>query len=75
MERSIDSPSPAVSSLAVPLQDGEGALRLVLTVIGSTGGIDVDWSGPVATALRDAARDIGTTIAAAFAATIDKAPA
>lgn len=74
MERSIDSPSPAVSSLAVPLQDGDGALRLVLTVIGSTGGIDVDWSGPVATALRDAARDIGTTIAATFAATIDKAP-
>ncbi len=47
--------------------DGDGALRLVLTVIGSTGGIDVDWTGPVATALRDAARDI--------VAIFDKAPA
>jgi hypothetical protein len=43
----------------------------VLTVIGSTGGIDVDWTGPVAAALRDAAEDI----ASAIAANIDKAPA
>ncbi|WP_454762797.1 IclR family transcriptional regulator [Cupriavidus campinensis] len=61
-ERSIDSPSPAVSSLAVPLRDDSGALRLVLTAIGSTGGIDVDWNGPVARALRDAARDIASTM-------------
>ncbi|HBD32360.1 MAG TPA: IclR family transcriptional regulator, partial [Cupriavidus sp.] len=30
-ERSIDSPSPAVSSLAMPLLDDDGTLRLVLT--------------------------------------------
>jgi hypothetical protein len=31
--------------------DTSGSLRLVLTVIGSTGVIDVDWEGPVARAL------------------------
>lgn len=58
MERSIDSPSPAVSSLAMPLVDADGTLRLVLTAIGSTGAIDVDWHGPVTGALRAALDDI-----------------
>jgi len=58
MERSIDSPSPAVSSLAMPLVDADGTLHLVLTAIGSTGAIDVDWQGPVARALRSAIDDI-----------------
>jgi len=58
MERSIDSPSPAVSSVAMPLVDADGTLHLVLTAIGSTGAIDVDWQGPVARALRSAIDDI-----------------
>lgn len=58
MARSIDSPSPAVSSLALPLVDADGTLHLVLTAIGSTGAIDVDWQGPVARALRGARDDI-----------------
>jgi len=62
MERSIDSPSPAVSSLAMPLIDDDGALRLVLTAIGPTGAIDVAWDGPVAGALRAAIDDIAHTM-------------
>ena len=58
MERSIDSPSPAVSSLAMPLLASDATLRLVLTAIGSTGAIDVDWQGPVAHALQAALDDI-----------------
>ncbi|RZT43195.1 IclR family transcriptional regulator [Cupriavidus agavae] len=54
MEHSIDTPSPAVSSLAMPLIGAGGVLRLVLTAIGSTGTIDVDWHGPVARAMRAA---------------------
>lgn len=65
MERSIDSPSPAVTSLAVPLLDTDGALRLVLTAIGSTGVIDVDWEGPVAQALVAARDDIARAMEAA----------
>ncbi|CAG2146822.1 Glycerol operon regulatory protein [Cupriavidus yeoncheonensis] len=62
IERSIDAPSPAVSSLSVPVLDAGGALRLVLTVVGSTGTIDVDWKGPVATALQATAHAIGTNL-------------
>jgi DNA-binding IclR family transcriptional regulator len=59
IERSIDAPSPAISSLSVPVLDAGGALRLVLTIVGSTGTIDVDWQGPVAAALRATAHAIG----------------
>jgi DNA-binding IclR family transcriptional regulator len=62
MERSIDTPIPAVSSLSVPVLDAGGTLRLVLTVVGSTGAIDADWNGPVATALQATARAIGANL-------------
>lgn len=56
IERSVDLPSPGVSAMCVPVLDADGRLQLALTVIGSTGSIDVAWDGPIATALRDAAR-------------------
>ncbi|RQQ39018.1 IclR family transcriptional regulator [Burkholderia stagnalis] len=56
IERSVDLPSPGVSAMCVPALDADGRLQLALTVIGSTGSIDVAWDGPIATALRDAAR-------------------
>ncbi|WP_354684399.1 IclR family transcriptional regulator C-terminal domain-containing protein [Cupriavidus necator] len=62
IERSIDTPSPAVSSLSVPVLDATGALRLALTLVGSTGAIDVDWRGPAAQALQQAAADIGAAL-------------
>ncbi|WP_454742658.1 IclR family transcriptional regulator [Cupriavidus necator] len=62
IERSIDTPSPAVSSLSVPVLDATGALRLVLTLVGSTGAIDVGWRGTAAQALQAAAADIGAAL-------------
>ncbi|CAN7553643.1 Glycerol operon regulatory protein [compost metagenome] len=62
IERSIDTPSPAVSSLSVPVLDAAGVLRLVLTLVGSTGAIDVDWHGAAAQALQAAAADIGAAL-------------
>ncbi|MET3820911.1 DNA-binding IclR family transcriptional regulator [Burkholderia sp. PvR073] len=56
IERGVDRPSPGVSAMCVPVLDANGRLQLALTVIGSTGSIDVGWDGPIATALRDAAR-------------------
>nr|WP_249172587.1 IclR family transcriptional regulator C-terminal domain-containing protein [Burkholderia dolosa] len=56
IERGVDRPSPGVSSMCVPVFDTDGRLQLALTVIGSSGSIDVGWDGPIATALRDAAR-------------------
>lgn len=64
IERSIDAPSPAVSSLSVPVADAGGALRLVLTAIGPTGAINVNWDGPVARALRETAAAIGNGLEA-----------
>ncbi|BDB27643.1 helix-turn-helix domain-containing protein [Cupriavidus sp. P-10] len=62
IERSIDTPSPAISSLSVPVLDAAGALRLVLTLVGSTGAIDVAWGGTAARALLAAAADIAAAL-------------
>ncbi|ABB11826.1 IclR family transcriptional regulator [Burkholderia lata] len=65
IERGVDLPSPGVSAMCVPVFDAEGTLQLALTVIGSTGSIDVDWDGPIAAALRDAARQATASLGAA----------
>lgn len=64
MERSINTPSPGISSLSVPVFDHSGQLCLALTVIGSSGAIDVDWGGPTATALHATAQAISNILAA-----------
>ncbi|WP_175806980.1 IclR family transcriptional regulator [Burkholderia metallica] len=65
IERGVDLPSPGVSAMCVPVFDAQGTLQLALTVIGSTGSIDVDWDGPIAAALRDAARQATASLGAA----------
>jgi DNA-binding IclR family transcriptional regulator len=65
LEFSVDAPSPGISSLSAPVLDGDGRLALALTVIGSTGAIDVAADGPVARALLAATHDIGAQLAAA----------
>ncbi|WGS52171.1 IclR family transcriptional regulator [Paraburkholderia sp. D15] len=64
LARSVDAPSPGISSLSAPVLDADGALSLALTVIGSTGAIDVAAGGPIARALLATARDIGVELAA-----------
>ncbi len=64
LECSVDAPSPGISSLSAPVLDGAGHLCLALTVIGSTGAIDVAADGPIARALLAATRDIGAELAA-----------
>jgi DNA-binding IclR family transcriptional regulator len=51
--------------LSAPVLDGDGRLSHALTVIGSTGAIDVAADGPVARALLAAAHDIAAQLAAA----------
>ncbi|CAG9242111.1 hypothetical protein BDI4_1120052 [Burkholderia diffusa] len=60
----MDRPSPGVSAMCVPVLDADGRLQLALTVIGSTGSIDVGWDGPIAAALRDAARQATASLGA-----------
>ncbi|MGS0891112.1 IclR family transcriptional regulator [Burkholderia stagnalis] len=64
LERGVDLPSPGVSAMCVPVFDADGRLQLALTVIGSTGSIDVAWDGPIAAALRDAARQATASLGA-----------
>jgi DNA-binding IclR family transcriptional regulator len=58
MARSIDMPSPGISSLSAPVLDPAGRLQLALTVIGPSGTMDVAWNGDIARALREVARGI-----------------
>ncbi|MBV8627534.1 MAG: IclR family transcriptional regulator [Paraburkholderia sp.] len=62
LERSIDAPSPAVSSMSAPVLDANGRICLALTVIGSTGSIDVKWNGPIARALRETTQAISNEL-------------
>nr|WP_277627209.1 IclR family transcriptional regulator C-terminal domain-containing protein [Burkholderia stabilis] len=64
IERGVDRPSPGVSAMCVPVFDAHGRLQLAITVIGSTGSIDVGWDGPIAAALRDAARQATASLGA-----------
>lgn len=63
MERSIDTPSPGISSLSAPVFDGDGQLCLALTIVGPSGAIDVKWNGSVASALKRTAKAINKAIA------------
>jgi DNA-binding IclR family transcriptional regulator len=65
LECSVDAPSPGISSLSAPVLDASGRLCLALTVIGSTGAIDVTADGPLARALLSATHDISAELAAA----------
>jgi DNA-binding IclR family transcriptional regulator len=62
----VDTPSPGVSSVCVPVSGRAGELALTLTAIGASGVLDVREDGAVVRALRHAAREIGT---AAFPST------
>ncbi|WP_233849530.1 IclR family transcriptional regulator [Paraburkholderia sp. HD33-4] len=63
MARSIDVPSPGISSLSAPVFDADGNMQLALTVIGPSGAMDTAWKGPVATDLRDVSRRITEAMA------------
>lgn len=63
MERSINTPSPGISSLCAPVFDGDGQLCLALTIIGGSGSIDVEWNGRVAIPLDRTAKAISGALA------------
>jgi DNA-binding IclR family transcriptional regulator len=63
MERSINTPSPGISSLCAPVCDQNGQLCLALTIIGASGSIDVKWNGVVAIPLERTAKAISAALA------------
>jgi DNA-binding IclR family transcriptional regulator len=58
MARSVDVPSPGISSLSAPVFDAQGTLQLALTVIGPSAALDIAWNSPTATELRQICRHI-----------------
>lgn len=58
MARSVDAPSPGISSLSAPVFDAQGKLQLALTVIGPSAAMDIAWNGPTASELRQVCRHI-----------------
>lgn len=58
IDRGIDTPTPSISSMSVPVLDSTGALQLTLTALGPSGAIDVAWNGRLADALRASAARI-----------------
>lgn len=62
MSRSVNTPSPSVSSLCAPVFDASGRLRLALTAIGPTAALDVAWDGEAANALRATAMEVASRI-------------
>jgi DNA-binding IclR family transcriptional regulator len=63
IERGVDFPSPGISSLSVPVLDAANRMQLALTVIGSSGSIDVAWDGAVARKLRETAQSVTNALA------------
>lgn len=51
-----------VSALSAPVFDHRGAMVLAITAIGPSAALDARWSGPVAAALRDAARAVSARL-------------
>jgi DNA-binding IclR family transcriptional regulator len=64
IERGIDAPSPGISSLSVPVFDGDQRMQLALTAIGSSGSFDVEWDGAVARQLLETSRRITEAVLA-----------
>ncbi|MFZ6645074.1 IclR family transcriptional regulator [Undibacterium sp. TJN25] len=64
MERGINAPSPGISSLCAPVFDAKNLLCLTLTVIASSGDIDVSWDGGTAESLRKTAATISRELSA-----------
>jgi DNA-binding IclR family transcriptional regulator len=58
MARSVDVPSPGISSLSAPVFDADGSMQLALTVIGPSGALDTAWKSRIASELRDVSQSI-----------------
>lgn len=54
-----DSYLPGISSLAAPVLNKHGNLVAAISAVGATGSFDMNWTGPIATALRKRSLEVG----------------
>jgi DNA-binding IclR family transcriptional regulator len=64
LSRAVDAVVPGVSALAAPVFDEQGAMVLSLTAIGPSAVVDSRLDGPVAQALRAAAKSLSRQLGA-----------
>jgi len=58
LSRSMNYPTPGVTSFAAPVFDYSSNIVLGITLMGSSGVFDPDWLGPQARAARDCAAEV-----------------
>jgi DNA-binding IclR family transcriptional regulator len=58
LSRSVGHPTPGVNSFAAPVFDYSGNIVLSITLMGSAGIFDPDWSGPQAQAVKSCAQEV-----------------
>jgi DNA-binding IclR family transcriptional regulator len=71
MDQAVDAPVPGIAAFAAPVLDHTGSVPLVMAVIGATAHFDSNPHGPVARALRAAARRLSWRFGALGTATLD----
>ena len=58
VSRTVNNPTPGVTSFAAPVFDYSGNMVLGVTLMGSSGTFDPDWNGPQAKAVKACAEEI-----------------
>jgi DNA-binding IclR family transcriptional regulator len=64
LSRSINNPTPGVSSFAAPVFDYSGNIVLGITLIGRSSSVDSSWNGVQAQAVKECAADISKRLGA-----------
>jgi len=62
LARSTGELIPSTFAFAAPIFDDRGRLALTLTLLGYTGSADIDWDGPLATAVSFAAAEVSGSL-------------
>ena len=68
LSRARDLLLPGISAVAAPVFDGQGAIALALTVIGTSAALDTGTNGPAGKALRRVSRALSSQLGAPPAA-------
>jgi DNA-binding IclR family transcriptional regulator len=68
--------TPGINGFSAPVYDHSGAMVAAITALGPVGNFDTDWDSPLASALREASRELSIRLGASLpdAPGADRAP-
>ena len=64
LARAVGRPIPGINALSAPVFDFDGRPVLALTALGPSGTFDASWSGPLARAVSECAKDLSIRLGA-----------